>query len=219
MSHNLIGFLGCDLYDVILYCGSILQQLEYKVLLVDESESCALTCCISAPEEYRRYLFESAWGKKNQEILQLTCDTCHETSEYHTALMVNGQETDRKSKLVLTYQGMDFIRGINPEELKELSKSYDYIFISMGYEENKELLDLCKNIFLCTDQQLQHILQLRYVDCIDQSKSYLLFSSSEDKRIDANYIQALSEITFDKDHICEFICDEKDQLLKLNCQY
>ena len=133
--------------------------------------------------------------------------------------MVNGQETDRKSKLVLTYQGMDFIRGINPEELKELSKSYDYIFISMGYEENKELLDLCKNIFLCTDQQLQHILQLRYVDCIDQSKSYLLFSSSEDKRIDANYIQALSEITFDKDHICEFICDEKDQLLKLNCQY
>ena len=47
---NILGFLGIEAYDLILYLTKLLYHLEKKVLLIDNSESGALTCCIPVPD-------------------------------------------------------------------------------------------------------------------------------------------------------------------------
>lgn len=47
--NNIIGFVGSDKYEVLLYLSRILYNLDKKVLLVDYCESKALTCSIPIP--------------------------------------------------------------------------------------------------------------------------------------------------------------------------
>lgn len=47
---NIIGFLGIEAYDLILYLAKMLQYLGKKILVIDHSESGALTCCIPIPD-------------------------------------------------------------------------------------------------------------------------------------------------------------------------
>lgn len=47
---NILGFLGIEAYDLILYLTKLLYHLEKKVLLIDYSESGALACCIPVPD-------------------------------------------------------------------------------------------------------------------------------------------------------------------------
>lgn len=53
MVGNVIGFIGSDKYDLILYLSRILLHLGKKVLLVDYAESEALYQCIPIPEILR----------------------------------------------------------------------------------------------------------------------------------------------------------------------
>jgi hypothetical protein len=48
MSIN-IGFIGIDKYDLVLYLSRILAKCNKKVLIIDNSESLALSYCISVP--------------------------------------------------------------------------------------------------------------------------------------------------------------------------
>ena len=50
MGDKLIGFLGCDKYEIILYLSRILYHLGKKVLLVDYAESEALYQSIPVPD-------------------------------------------------------------------------------------------------------------------------------------------------------------------------
>jgi hypothetical protein len=45
-----MGFLGIEAYDLILYLSKLLLNLNQKVLLIDNSETGALTCCIPVPD-------------------------------------------------------------------------------------------------------------------------------------------------------------------------
>ncbi|MGB8455261.1 MAG: hypothetical protein WCD89_23385 [Anaerocolumna sp.] len=47
---NVIGFLGIETYDLILYISKLLINLNQEVLIIDNSETEALTCCIPIPE-------------------------------------------------------------------------------------------------------------------------------------------------------------------------
>lgn len=47
---NVAGFLGIEAYDLILYLSRLLLNLGKKVLVIDNSESGALTCCIPVPD-------------------------------------------------------------------------------------------------------------------------------------------------------------------------
>lgn len=47
---NILGFLGIEAYDLMLYLTKLLYHLGKKVLLIDNSESGALTCCIPVPD-------------------------------------------------------------------------------------------------------------------------------------------------------------------------
>ncbi len=46
---NVIGFLGIETYDIILYLSKMLYHLNKKVLIIDDSDTEALTYCISIP--------------------------------------------------------------------------------------------------------------------------------------------------------------------------
>lgn len=60
MDHNcrVIGFLGVDKYDFIIYLSRILNAMGMKILLADYSESFALSCCIPHPEALKKDIFE-----------------------------------------------------------------------------------------------------------------------------------------------------------------
>ncbi|WFR59543.1 hypothetical protein QA584_10755 [Anaerocolumna sp. AGMB13025] len=45
-----IGFLGIEAYDLILFLSKLLLNLNQKVLLIDNSDTGALTCCIPVPD-------------------------------------------------------------------------------------------------------------------------------------------------------------------------
>ncbi len=47
---NVAGFLGIETYDIILYVSILLLNLKQKVLLIDNSETEALTYCVPIPE-------------------------------------------------------------------------------------------------------------------------------------------------------------------------
>lgn len=53
MEDKLIGFLGCDKYEIILYLSRILYHLGKKVLLVDFADTEALYQSISMPDTLR----------------------------------------------------------------------------------------------------------------------------------------------------------------------
>ncbi len=47
---KVIGLLGIEKYDLILYLSILLLNLNQKVLIIDNSETEALTCCVPVPE-------------------------------------------------------------------------------------------------------------------------------------------------------------------------
>ena len=51
MDHDciIIGFVGIDQYDIILYLARSLSHLKKKVMLVDKADTGALTACIPCP--------------------------------------------------------------------------------------------------------------------------------------------------------------------------
>lgn len=49
MANNVVGFIGIENYEIILYLSRILAKLGKRVLLVDYSESSDLTSCIPVP--------------------------------------------------------------------------------------------------------------------------------------------------------------------------
>lgn len=61
MGDNVIGFIGSDKYEFILYLSRILYHLGKKVLMVDYSEKFVLSQCIPKPEklnhkDYKDYI-------------------------------------------------------------------------------------------------------------------------------------------------------------------
>jgi len=55
MVSNVIGFIGIDNYDIILYLSRILNTIGKKVLIIDYSYTDALTTCIPVPEGLNVY--------------------------------------------------------------------------------------------------------------------------------------------------------------------
>lgn len=46
---QIVGFIGIDKYEIILYLANVLVKLEKKVLLIDAAETSALSYCFSVP--------------------------------------------------------------------------------------------------------------------------------------------------------------------------
>lgn len=55
---NVIGFIGADKYDLILYLARILYHLQKRVLVIDLSESGALHACLRYPEGLKDTVIE-----------------------------------------------------------------------------------------------------------------------------------------------------------------
>lgn len=50
MANNVVAYVGCDCFDIILYLSSILQKLGKRVLIIDYSESGSLRYSIPSPK-------------------------------------------------------------------------------------------------------------------------------------------------------------------------
>jgi len=105
MSTNacIIGFLGIEAYDIILYLSKLLSGLDKKILLMDNSESGALTCCIPIP------------ATLNPKFTPISCGDMDFVRERKVA------EYKEKYEYIL----MDFGFRINHEDLNTCS----YLFL------------------------------------------------------------------------------------------
>ncbi|HKL80685.1 MAG TPA: hypothetical protein VJ888_09665 [Mobilitalea sp.] len=92
MDHNcrVIGFLGVDKYDFILYLSRILYAMGKKILLVDYSENYALSCCIPHPEALRKdileyrgiYYMNGAGSGENYSLINDTIEIHNQQYDY-----------------------------------------------------------------------------------------------------------------------------------------
>lgn len=85
MVNNVIAFIGCDKYELILYLARILYHLGKKVLMVDYSENEALYQCIPVPltlQESNNYIdYRGIEFVKGHKI------KTHDFSDYDVVLM------------------------------------------------------------------------------------------------------------------------------------
>jgi hypothetical protein len=75
---NIVGFIGIETYDIILYTAKLLYNLKKKVLVIDQSESEALTFCIPIPDTMNAKLtkinFSNIEFIKDRSALEFVCE-------------------------------------------------------------------------------------------------------------------------------------------------
>lgn len=194
----MIGFVGSDKYDILLYISKILCQLGQRILLVDYSESRALTYSIPTPHGERVF-----YTVREEDCLRY---------------QVKGpQEEDP-----ISYQGFDFVIEPMYDTLLKLRGNYDIILIDFGFQVYSKLITSCELIYLCSDAQLHHIMQLKPLKLLEEEikdKCYLLYRQVYDCKIHASYL--LDELDFDleSDHIYTYYEDLVDMKYCIDSQY
>lgn len=197
---KMLGFLGAEKYDILLYLSKILCRLNQKVLLVDYSENRALTYCIPAPEgEQKLYTVQKSRRIRYQ---------------------IEGEQD--KQEECISYQGIDFVIEPMYGSLMELSQSYDVILVDFGFQSYSKLITACDKIYLCLDQQLHHIMQLKPLKQMEaeiKEKCYLLFRQVYDCKISAAYL--LEELSMDlpKEQVFLYYEEAMDMKYCIDSQY
>lgn len=194
MGNKMIAFLGADKYDILLYLSRILSRLNQKVLLVDYSENRALTYCIPTPQI-------------RQEILMV-----RENSGIQM-----GHSCD-----CINYQGVDFLVEPKYSYLMKIKEKYDIILIDFGFQVYSKLLKECGQIYLCIDQQLHNIMQLKPIKQLGaeiESKCYLLFRQVYDCKISSMYLMEELDLEVAPERVFQYYQDSQDMKYCIDSQY
>jgi len=191
MGSKIIGFVGAEKYDILLYLSRILSRLKQKILLVDYSENRALTYCI--PSTIREICGEYI-KKQKAEVMEEK----------------------------ISYLDVDFMMEPRYRDLLLVKEEYDLILVDFGYQVHSQLLSECSQIFLCVDQQLHNICQLkplkRVMEHIEE-RSYLLFRQVYDCKISTEYLMEELELELPKDKIFEYYQETNDMKYCIDSQY
>ena len=199
MGSKIIGFLGADKYDILLYLSRILCRLNQKVLLVDYSEDRALTYCIPIP------------------------GGCSGLVTFHESNAVCMQE--EKSQIYyekIAYQGVDFLIEPKYQDLLKMQGEYDIILVDFGFQVYSQLISQCSQIFLCMDQQLHHICQLKPLKVLEEGieeRCSLVFRQIYDCKISAAYLMEEINLTIKEDSIFEYYQETSDLKYCIDSQY
>lgn len=179
MENKMIGFLGAEKYDILLYLSRILYRLNKKVLLVDYAENRALTYCVPAPRVI---------------TIQKEC---------------------------INYQGIDFLVEPIYAELMEVKEQYDIILIDFGFQVYSKLLSECGQIYLCMDQQLHNIMQLRPIQQMEElaNQCYLLLRQIYDCKIGSNYLLEELGLPLKASQVFTYYQDSLDMKYCIDSQY
>lgn len=74
----IVGFIGIETYDIILYTAKLLQNLKKRVLIIDNSDLGALTYCIPIPDELNpkeiKVSFRNMEFMKHRSVLEFAKD-------------------------------------------------------------------------------------------------------------------------------------------------
>ena len=192
MESRILGFIGSDKYDIILYLSQILRTLEYKVLIVDCSESKALTFCIPEP-------------KIDKSAVLYMREAVQEEKSYY-----------------ITHQGCEFIRNLSYEQIMEKRKEYDYIMIDFGFHQEERMLAACSLVVLCVDQQLQNMIALQPVFQEREElleKSCLIFRRIYGCKISMKYLQQELGMTLPRERVYQYDQDVIDIKYCIDSQY
>lgn len=183
MGNRMIGFLGAEKYDILLYLSRILYRLNQRVLLVDYAENRALTYCVPVP--------------------------------------MTSQGTITLHKECVSYQGIDFLVEPAYGELMELIEQYDIILIDFGFQVYSKLLKECSQIYICVDQQLHNIMQLKPLKLMEElaDKCFLLFRQVYDCKISSTYLLEELGLFLGEGQVYEYYQDSMDMKYCIDSQY
>lgn len=194
MESRILGFIGSDKYDIILYLSQIFRTLEYKILIVDCSENRALSYCIPEPKIDKNavlYVHESV-------------------------------QEERDESYYITHQGCEFIRNLSYEQIMEKRNEYDCIMIDFGFHQEERMLDACSQVILCVDQQLQNMIAIRPVfqgrDKLLE-KCCLIFRRIYGCKISMKYLQQELGMSLPRERVYQYDQDMMDIKYCIDSQY
>lgn len=181
MEDKVIGFLGCDKYEIILYLSRILYHLGKKVLLVDFAETEALFQSISIPDTLR---------EENDYI------------HYSGIDFIQGKYYEIDKKEVYDYILIDF--GYDAENIL-LSQCEKVLFVTdlqlhnvkrmkdISYKGEGEKYLIIKDVFTCKIKP-EYILEQLSSLMIEEQHVYILYQDPVDMkyRIQTQYDHKIS---------------------------
>jgi len=166
MGDNVIGFIGSDKYELILYLSRILFHLGKKVLLVDYAESEALYQCISIPGMLRE---ESGYiDYRGIDFIQGQYFVPNMRQQYDVVLIDLGFNDENKALSQCTK--VVYITDLQLHNVRRI-KSLDYL-----RDIDKYLV--IKDVFQCRIKPEYILEQLGQV--IDKSHVYILYQDAFD---------------------------------------
>ncbi len=176
MGDRLIGFLGSDKYEIILYLSRILYHLGKKVLLVDYAETEALYQSIPIPEslkEENNYIHYSGI-----DFIQGKYYKRNKKEKYDYILIDFGYDTEN---IILSQcEKVLFITDLQLHNIKRIK--------NISYNGNGEKYLIIKDVFPCKikpeyiQEQLSNLM-------IEEQQVYILYQDPIDMkyRIQSQY--------------------------------
>jgi hypothetical protein len=166
MEARIIGFVGSDKYELILYLSRILYHLNKKVLLVDYAENEALLQSITIPEtlkENNNYI-----SYRGIDFIQGKYFTWKMKQEYDYILMDFGY--------LLAHEGMlrcskvIFVTDLQLHNLKRIK--------NMEYVEDEDKCLVIKDVFQCKIKPEYIISQIGFP--VKKDNIFILYQDSVD---------------------------------------
>ncbi|MDF2473833.1 MAG: hypothetical protein K0R21_1615 [Anaerocolumna sp.] len=166
MEGKMIGFVGSDKYELILYLSRILYHLGKKVLLVDYAENEALLQSITVPETLKEDT--SYIDYRGIDFIQGKYFRFKMKQEYDYILMDFGYIMDNEG--MLRCSKVIFVTDLQLHNLKRI-KNIEYV-------ENEDKCLVIKDVFQCKIKPEYIINQIGFP--IDKNQIFILYQDSVD---------------------------------------
>jgi hypothetical protein len=168
MVDNVIGFAGCDNYELILYLSRILYHLGKRVLLIDYSETEALYQCIPIPESLRGS--NCCINYRGVDFIQGHFFLPEMSSQYDIIFMDLGFQMHEI--IIPKCTKLFYVTDLQLQNINRIK--------NLKYPENVDKYLIIKDVFQCKIKPEYIISQLGTV--IDQKKVYILFQDALDQK-------------------------------------
>ncbi len=196
MKSFVVGFIGSEKYDIILYLSRILYHLGSRVLVIDLNENEAVSSCI--PYTGKNRIGGELGNKDFLEDGYIDYRGVH----YFQEKIVS---TDDAKK----------IEGY----IAYAKQYYDVILMDMGFLYAKGLEKACNKLFFTTDQQKHNLERIAKIDKPVQAENYMILKDICSTKITSKVIRQEFHLDIEENKIFRIYQDEEDMRNKIHCQY
>ncbi|MBE5962304.1 MAG: hypothetical protein E7256_13145 [Lachnospiraceae bacterium] len=190
-----VGFVGSEKYDIILYLSRILYHLGSRVLVIDLNENKAVSSCIP-------YGGKNRLGERDgkEEILEDYID-------YRGVHYFQEKVTESDDRVEME-RYLTFAR-----------RYYDVILMDMGFGYATGMERTCDKLFFTTDQQKHNLERIAKIDKVPQAESYMILKDICSTKITSKVIRQEFHLDIEEGRIFRIYQDEEDMRNKIHCQY